>query len=246
LIAYWFDEDKPRSGRTTVDVINADIEGVTVTVAAGPNIEGRILWSGPPSIKEDELSVSLRTAEVNFGFDGQARVTQDGTFSLKDVAEGTYEVSVSGQSKNCYIKRVQYGEHDALENGLTMIRGSPAALEIIISSRGASVQGRALDHESLPATGVWVVLVPRSASRAKGRLNKSVTTDQNGHFDIRGIPPGEYKLFSWDDVEQDAWEDPDFLKEFEEKGKRVEFKEGDQRTVELNTIPAASPENVKP
>ena len=35
---------------------------------------------------------------------------------------------------------------------------------------------------------------------------------------FRGIAPGEYKIFSWEEVEDGAWEDPDFLKLFEQKG----------------------------
>ena len=38
--------------------------------------------------------------------------------------------------------------------------------------------------------------------------------------------PTHYKLFSWDEVEEGAWEDPDFLKPFEDKGKQSQCKLG--------------------
>jgi hypothetical protein len=80
-------------------------------------------------------------------------------------------------------------------------------------------------------------------------LYKSGTTDQYGRFDIRGIVPGDYKLFSWEYVESGAWEDAEFLKPLEEKGEAVTLKEGDQKTINLTAIrtkTSESPESPKP
>jgi hypothetical protein len=77
-------------------------------------------------------------------------------------------------------------------------------------------------------------------------LYKSQSTDQYGHFDLRGIAPGDYKLFTWDEVEEGAWEDADFLKPFEEKGEKVRAQEGDSKSVNLTEIKTASPEPQKP
>lgn len=66
--------------------------------------------------------------------------------------------------------------------------------------------------------GVWVVVVPEEQKRKQHYLFKPITTGQYGHFDLRGLAPGKYKLFSWDGVEQGEWEDTDFLKDSEEKG----------------------------
>lgn len=62
-------------------------------------------------------------------------------------------------------------------------------------------------------------------------------TDQHGHFDIRGLAPGKYKVFSWESVENQAWEDPDFLKEYEDKGKEIQVVDGDQESLELKSLP---------
>jgi hypothetical protein len=53
---------------------------------------------------------------------------------------------------------------------------------------------------------------------------------------MTGLPPAEYKLFAWEDVEDGAWIDPEFLKPFEGKGKRVTVREGGSETVELKLI----------
>ena len=248
LIAFWFDEGKFYTSRTAVDVGNADVEGLGVTIAPGISINGRVIWDGPPSLEKDELTVMASPTEASFDFGGNTRVNQNGSFTLKDVGDGTYYADLSGQSKDCYVKDVQYAGSSVLEEGFSVARGSAGSLEITISSRGARVQGAVADQDGLPASGVWVAFLPDAAHQSQHRLYKAQTTDQYGHFDLRGITPGDYKLFSWDEAEDGAWEDPDFMKPFYEKGQgeSVSVQEGDTKSVNLVTIKTASTEQQKP
>ena len=141
---------------------------------------------------------------------------------------------------------MQYGGLSALEDGFTVKAGAAGTLEITLSSRGARVQGIINDSDGLPAVGVRVVLVPEPSRRAQSRLFMEQTTDQYGHFELRGIAPGDYKLFSWEEAESGAWEDPEFLKPFEEKGEKITLQEGDQKTMNLTAIRSKSPEWPKP
>ena len=67
---------------------------------------------------------------------------------------------------------------------------------------------------------------------------KSQSTDQYGHFKLHGLAPGKYKLFSWQGIEQSAWQDADFLKPYEDKGQDLEVKDGDKKSADLHLIPA--------
>jgi hypothetical protein len=82
--------------------------------------------------------------------------------------------------------------------------------------------------------GVWVVLVPDEAHRNEFHLFKLTTTDPYGRYDLRGIAPGDYKLFSWEPMDElYGWEDPDFLKPFESKGQNISLQEA---TVNLSNL----------
>lgn len=246
LTAFWFDEGKSYVERTLVEVGNTDVEGLTLTIGLGTNISGRVIWDGPSAMEKDELTVTAMPSDVNVNFfAGGARVEQ-GLFTLKDVSNGTYYAELDGQSKDCYIKDVRYAGSEALNEGFTVARGTPGELEIILSSRGARVQGSITDADGLPAAGVWVVLVPEEGRREQRHLYKYQTTDQYGHFDLRGIRPANYKLFSWQEVDANAWESPEFLKPFEEKGEKIELQEGEQKTIKLATIPTKPPEPATP
>jgi Carboxypeptidase regulatory-like domain len=246
LSAFWFDEGKPYVAKQNIDVGNADVEGVSLTIAPGMTINGRVIWDGKPSLEGDELSISPSSTEQGVEFDSPARVSPNGAFTLKDISEDTYHLYVNGMSKDCYIKAVRYGMADALYDGFAAQRGNDASLEVTLSSRGARVQGAVSDADGLPLAGVWVVLVPEEAHRAQMQMYKETTTDQYGHFELRGIPPGDYKLFSWDQVENGAWQDPEFLKPFESKGEEVKLQEGESKSVNLTAIKTTSSEQQKP
>jgi hypothetical protein len=247
LTAMWFDEGKPHIARLPLDVGNADVDGVSIAITPGTDINGRITWEGTPNLEQDELSVMAESPDSMFNFDGGGtRVTSANTFVLKGVGDGTYLARVGGQGKDCYIKDVQYGGSSALEDGFAVKGGAAGTLEITISSRGARVQGAVADSDGLPAVGVRVVLVPEPSHRAQSRLFKEQTTDQYGHFELRGIAPGDYKLFSWEEAESGAWEDPEFLKPFEGKGEKITLEEGDQKTLNLTAIRTKTAESLKP
>jgi hypothetical protein len=227
LSAFWFDEGKRYQARQSVEVGNADVEGINLTIAPGVAVSGHVTWDGKPSLERDELTVYASAVDSVMSSVSPARITSGDLFVLRDVSEGTYRLRVIGQSKDCYLKAVRYGTRDGLDDGFTLIRGTQASLEVTISPQGARVQGTITDADRVPAAGLRVVLVPDEAHRGQLRLYKQATTDQFGHFDLRGIAPGDYKLFSWEEVEDGAWEDPDFLKPFEERGEKVSLQEAD-------------------
>ena len=246
LIADWFDEGRRYQARQQVDVMNIDVENVQLTFAPGMNVAGQVIWDPRPSLQGDGLVLSVTGADSSSVYGVQARVAANGTFSLRDLSEGLYRLSASGQSQDCYLKSIRFAGMEVSDDEFNVIRGTQATLEVTISARGAHVQGTAMNADGLPAAGVWVVLVPDNAQRNEFHLFKQRTTDQYGRFDIHGIAPGDYKLFSWEQVEQGAWEDPDFLKAFEAKGESVSLQEGDGKSVDLVAIRSASNEQEKP
>jgi hypothetical protein len=78
-------------------------------------------------------------------------------------------------------------------------------LEVVVSCRAPRLEGQVLTGDSLPAVGVFVVLVPEPRLGEQSSNYATAKTDQNGHFILKGILPGDYKFFSWDSVEEGDW-----------------------------------------
>jgi protocatechuate 3,4-dioxygenase beta subunit len=236
LVAYWSDQGKTYSTQQKIDIAESDLDGVSLVIGAGATIPGNIRWEGLPSLDRDELSVSVQSADMSLTWRDSSRVEANQQFTVKDVGEGDYQVSVNGLSKDCYIKDTVYGEMHSADGLISVSKGGGEHLEIVVSSRGARVQGAVVDKDGLPATGVWVVAVPEEGRRTNFRLFKEQTTDQYGKFDLHGLAPGSYKLFSWTGIERGEWEDEEFLKPFEVKGESVELQDEDVKTVNLGVI----------
>jgi hypothetical protein len=113
-----------------------------------------------------------------------------------------------------------------------------------LSSAGTRIEGTVTDENDLPSVGVVVALVPEGERRHQFRLYKDTTTDQYGQFILRGVAPGAYKLFSWKEVENNAWQDPDFLASFESKGTKVTAEEDGHIAIRLKLIPTEKPQQV--
>jgi len=104
-------------------------------------------------------------------------------------------------------------------------------------STGAEIKGtvEAADHSPVP--GITVVLIPNTPRRELSRLYKVSSTDDKGAFTLSGVAPGGYRVFAWEDVETNAWREPDFLRPLESLGQEVSVEANDHKSVTLTAIP---------
>src|SRR5713101_2343764 len=75
LTAMWFDEGKPHIARVPIEVGNADVDGISMAITPGIDINGRVIWEGTPSLEQDELSIMAESPDSMFNFGGDSRVT---------------------------------------------------------------------------------------------------------------------------------------------------------------------------
>jgi hypothetical protein len=94
------------------------------------------------------------------------------------------------------------------------------------------------DEKLQPMPGVQAVLIPEKY-RDRTELYKATTTDQTGHFTIRAVAPGDYKLFAWEALENFAYFDADLVRQVEAQGKPVHVAESSKLQVDVRVIPAA-------
>ena len=111
------------------------------------------------------------------------------------------------------------GERDITDTGFDSMPGGPLEpLTIVLSPNAGVIEGSVKNAKDEPAGGALITLIPDADHRSVTRRYKTITTDQNGHFTVKGVIPGEYKIYAWEDMEADAYEDPDFMKPHEADG----------------------------
>ena len=248
LVVMLSNSGKQRSARVPLDVDNANVDDVRVTVGAGIELTGRVLVQGHESLDLSDVRLWLNDPEQDFNGGAGAVVKPDGSLTIESVQEGIYQIRVWGRppgfSPDFYLRSASANGEDILEKGLTVGAGSARGpLKIVLSSAGMRIEGTVTDENELPSAGAAVVLVPEGERRRRQfRLYKDTTTDQYGQFILRGVAPGTYKLFSWKEVENNAWEDPDFLAPFESKGTEIIAEEDGHVSIRLKLIPTEKPQ----
>jgi len=236
LIAQSANEDKFYMAQHHLDVGNNNIDNVSLTLAAGLDLKGTVRVDGPGDTPLGNLQVSLAPqGMVRKGMQA-ARVSDDGSFTLSNVPPTLYTVYVNGAPETFYIKSIHMGDAEALEAGLDLTSGAAGVLEIVLSPNGGQVDGTVTDSKQQPASQVAVVLAPEGRRREQTSFFKFANTDAQGHFTIKGIAPGDYKLFSWDQLEDGDYRDPEFLKPYENQGEAVAIRESAHENVQFKLI----------
>jgi protocatechuate 3,4-dioxygenase beta subunit len=232
--------------RQDISVVAADVEGVKLTPLPSFTISGHLHIEGSAAGDLTQYVVNLRQADLPedpgfFMFMSQdffgtnASVDRFGNFDWKDVNPGTYVVQVYGGEGqgSFFLKSVTLGGRN-IETGFTA--SGPATLDLVVSLTGGMVEGTVVEKNGdndQPVANATVVAVPEEKYRKLPGRFVMGSTDQHGRFTIRGLAPGSYTLYAWQDLEEGVWRDADFLKSQEANGKTMKVEEGSHQTVEL-------------
>lgn len=231
--------NKMYAATQAVDARGNDVENIVLELAPAAELKGYLRVEGRALANLADLQVALQPDGANYAGWTGGPVKADGSFTIPNVIPTHYELNVHGFPEDYYIKSAALGGKDILEAGVTFTPGTSSAIEIVLAGTGGQVEGVALKADQQPATEATVVAVPDEPRRAQSRFYKEDHTDQYGRFTIKGVAPGRYKLFAWEDVEDGAYQDPEFIKKFESLGEAIAIRENSHESAQLNLIPAA-------
>jgi protocatechuate 3,4-dioxygenase beta subunit len=222
--------------RRAVD-LNDTTGDVEIPIQPPFQFSGRLAVEGAAVPRGLRVSLIPQENSPNINMQRHGDVGEGGAFAFPDVTPDMYYVSVSGIPDGFYVRSVRMGEADALENGVDLTKKLDELLQVTLSPKAGSIRGAVSGADGAPAPGAVVALVPQGAKwRARAEWYRNVSADQSGRFTLANLPPGEYKLFAWEDVEDTAWLDADFLKPFEDRGKLITVRQSGAETVELTAI----------
>jgi protocatechuate 3,4-dioxygenase beta subunit len=229
------------TARTHIDVGGRNVEKVELTLTPAIELSGRLSAEGRFEHKGLPLDVYLkgndRMGTGSGNISGQ--VNDDGTFKLLGVTQDSYSVRLLNLPENWYVKSVRYGGNDVTYNPIDFTEGlTSGELTLTISPDAGQLEGVVLNTAQEPAAGATVVVVPE-AHRDQTQLFRTANSDEAGHYVIKGITPGDYKVFAWEAVEPFSYEDPEFLKPYEANGESVSIGEGARANKTLKLIPAS-------
>jgi hypothetical protein len=217
-----------------INVGNANIDDLVVMVPPPLVVSGRIRVEGTVPAPLKRLRVSLSSSDRSSA--GGAEVDDDLTFKIENVSPNQYFVYVSPLPDGYYLKTVRAGGAGGLNSGLDLTGGAAPFVDILLSPNAGRVAGTVQSDDAKHlAGGTQVALIPQEKER-RDRYVQSTRAGEDGRFAFSSVPPGEYRLFAWEELEINAVLDPEFVGSQESKGQPVTVREGDKLNVHVKLI----------
>lgn len=236
-------------GKTPVEVTRDNVENVAIVLGGGVALNGGIRVDGDVEALEKAQGKKINYSTVRvqlspmegmpFNTPG-VQAKEDGSFTIENVGPDKYRIMVFNAPQGTWLKSIRAGDQEVLDKGMDLSAGAPGPIQVTLGLGTGGVSGSVEDSNQKPASGSMVTLLPDPMKEDRNDLYRVTTTDQTGQFTMSGIPPGEYKVFAWEDVDPGSYMDPELLKQHESKAAKVTVKENSQQSVSLAQIPAVT------
>ena len=164
-------------------------------------------------------------------------VKEDGTFIAENVfGRARFQVTVPD---GWMLKAVLHGDRDITDIPVELGSGQTLTdVQVIITNRVTNVAGRLEDEKKLPIRDATVLVFDAETEKwfESSRRVKATRPDQDGQWQLKGLPAGEYLAIALDYVEDGAWNDPEYLEVLKRDAERVTIGEGTSQTVSLKLV----------
>jgi hypothetical protein len=211
-------------------------------IPAGPGITMsiRVFGDAPPSADLRMTKFLLLPVETYLPAPQPSIIGPNGTVTIQNVQPGEYLLSASGLPETAYMRAANMQGRDVLERSVEAQYDLRAPLDIQLAFDGGQISGTVADNANRAVDRATVILIPDKARRHRPDQYRVVVSTTDGRFSIVGIPPGEYKAFAWDAIEQNAWLNAEFMASYEEFGTPVTVGPTQKLTATIRVIPAGN------
>ncbi|HXR24999.1 MAG TPA: carboxypeptidase-like regulatory domain-containing protein, partial [Candidatus Binataceae bacterium] len=226
--------------RLEVDVRDADVDAGTLEFQPPRELSGTVKIEGNPARPPPNVRFALQPDGPSLRGEASADIKPDGKFTIKDVAPGIYRTAVVTGPGNLYVKSIRVGDQALLDRRIDLTKSAVDILTVVLGADAAEVQGAVKKANGDPCVHARITLFPDGATANRPDLFKFVFSDEKGDFHFKGIAPGEYKLFAWEDVLGGQPQDPDFRKRFEKQASPLKVRSNGHEKVGLTAISVAA------
>jgi hypothetical protein len=227
----------PQYGATPITVVGDDLADVAVVVSPGATMTGMVSFQGSQAGPPDptQVRITAQATEPGFGATVNARVDKEGRFTLAGIPLGSMWIRAQAP-RGWSLKSVVVDGRETIDTPLDVRADQKlAGASFVFTDRQSDLSGTLTDGSGRPLTDYTVLAFPTDSTlwRPQARQIMTARPDQNGKFQIRGLPAGNYYLAVIDPVEQGEWFDPAFLEQQIADAARLSLTEGATRTQDL-------------
>jgi uncharacterized protein (DUF2141 family) len=225
-------------GTNVISVGQQDLQGVTVSAAAPPKIDGRVRADGEPPFAFGKVELTLNNGGMReFGPPVNAKTDDSGAFSFAAVSREKLTLSVKAQS-GVIVKSVYAGGQllPGLDIDFSVVTGP---LEVVLSNKPATITGtiEGLNPDS-PRVAVWVVPEGEPFRVESWSTRRVRVASDAASFTVDSLRPGTYRVLAFENVESDALNDAANWERLKAETATVKVGEGETGKVKLRVAAA--------
>jgi hypothetical protein len=202
-----------------IEVGSSDIDGVAVQLQSGFSVTGTVRVESQSGAGPRQFGINLRPVEQGqMNGPGQVKWADDHlSFTIENVMPGTFRLDVFPPPP-FYIKSANLAGQDVLRNEIPISQAA-GPIEIVLRDDGGSVEGDVVDGSGQPMSS-GIMLLGKTGRPLMGQ------SQLNGHFKLQNLAPGDYTLYAWDNPQEVAWADADWMRRYAGAGMAVSVAAG--------------------
>jgi protocatechuate 3,4-dioxygenase beta subunit len=226
---------------TPVTVENKNVEGLSVALAPGAQIRGRVLFEG--AAEKPDAATLASTMVLTMSADGRelgmlpaSGVGTDGSFESVGLPPGAYEVMVFLNSSTWSIASVTVAGQDVTGTPLTLGSDDLNGVVLTFTDRPSQLSGVVTDDAGKPFPDATIYVF--AADRRKwantapiGGVAREVRPSRSGAYKA-SLLPGEYFVVAVGATAQEGWRTIEMLDTLAKAAKTIKIAAG--QTVTLN------------
>jgi carboxypeptidase family protein len=236
-----------------ISIDGADITDVALTTSSGWSISGQVSTEngGAPDGPRDRFRLAARVVDIDRSpipgaglpppppgggpsIPDSGRVREDWTFTVTNAygASRLYASLPDGWA----VKTILHEGRDITDTSVEMKSGEELTdVQVIVTNRVTDVSGQLADEKGAPLVDGTVLLFAEDSSKwsEDSRWVRAVRPDQQGRYQIKGLPPGEYLAVALNYVEDGMWNDPEYLDSIRRSAQRLTLAEAATHSLSL-------------
>jgi 5-hydroxyisourate hydrolase-like protein (transthyretin family) len=215
--SYWL-ETAPQqalAARIPITVAENDVDGVVFPIGNGANLDCKVRGA-------DTGSIAL--TPVGRNLDSRLEL-QIGAARFYNLLPVVYSIDVNGLPAGSYVKGITFQGRPVVDWTVDLSSGAGGDLVVDVSPDAGEVSGK------VDKPGVVVQIWPSDGDTAR-----STRSGPHGEFRFDSLPPGDYRVIAWQDLDDDLAQYAPFRAAFTADASTVHVGERAHERVEPRTI----------
>jgi hypothetical protein len=226
-------------GEMPVSVVDRDISGITVPLASGARVQGRVMLEGtqPPSLQRTLVGLAAMDGRTFGNIGGPLPVEASGAFTTFPFPPGRYFINVLPPGPEWVVKSISAGAQSLPDFTIELSAGADVGdVLVTMTNRTATLSGVVRTTTAVP--DAVVMLMPAELERwisnglPPARL-RVVAAIEGGAYRFDRLAPGDYLAVGLDAAADFDTRDADTIRALGRAATPVTIVEGADRTVNL-------------